>query len=463
MEPSVLANVGRLTNNDLEAATFPECPVTIQQHRALESLQSLLRGRSLSELREQVEPKHHELAAKIPSGSEISVERVTARWNVLSAAAASRAELLDERTERQAPLYARNVENFIGTVKVPVGVIGPVRVNGTHAQGDYYVPLATTEATLVASYGRGANLLSAVGGCSAATINEGVARSPAFAFNTIYDAGQFVAWVLAALPRITEIVESTSRYTRLKDTRVSLDGNHVYLIFDFHTGDAAGQNMVTIATHAICSFIARESPVRPSYAFLEANHSGDKKASAQSFIFGRGRSVTAEVVIPGELVQKVLHTTPEMMARYFTMSAIGGVLSGTIGVQGHFANGLAAIYLACGQDVACVAESAVGVTRLEVNDAGALYATVSLPNLTVGTVGGGTALPSQRACLDVLGLAGTGNANAFAEVCAAVVLGGELSIVGALVANEFASAHERLARGETKVTSAESSTEGERA
>jgi hydroxymethylglutaryl-CoA reductase (NADPH) len=436
--------------------------VTIQKERALESLESLLRGRSLEELRRQVEPKHHQLAAKIPSGSEISVERLRARWSVLTAASASRAELLDERTELQAPLYARNIENFIGTVKVPVGVIGPVRVNGTHAQGDYYVPLATTEATLVASYGRGAKLLSAVGGCSAATINEGVARAPAFAFNTMYDAGQFVAWVLSELPRIAGIAESTSRYTRLKDTRVSLDGNHVYLILDFHTGDAAGQNMVTIATQAICSFIARASPVRANYAFLEANHSGDKKASAQSFLFGRGRSVTAEVVIPADLVQKVLHTTPDMMARYFTMSAIGGVLSGTIGVQGHFANGLAAIYLACGQDVACVAESAVGVTRLEVNDTGALYATVSLPNLTVGTVGGGTGLPSQKACLDIVGLAGSGNADAFAEVCAAVVLGGELSIVGALVANEFAAAHHRLARGGEKATDRGSS-EGERA
>ena len=150
--------------------------------------------------------------------------------------------------------------------------------------------------------------------------------------------------------------------------------------------------------------------------------------------------------MPSELVEKRLHTTPEMMVKYWAMSAIGGVLSGTIGVQGHYANGLAAIYLACGQDVACVAESAVGVTRYELSADGGLYASVTLPNLIVGTVGGGTGLPSQRACLELMGLAGAGNANALAEVCAAVALAGELSIVGAIVAGDFTRAHQRLAR-----------------
>ncbi|GAC1694286.1 MAG: hydroxymethylglutaryl-CoA reductase [Gemmatimonadaceae bacterium] len=426
--------------------------MTIQHRQAIASLRSLLRSHSPAELARRLAPKQHALPPKVPSGSAISAEVVDARWQLLSAATDARAELLDESTMGKAALYTRSIENFIGTVKVPVGVIGPLRVNGAHAQGDYYIPLATTEAALVASYGRGASLLSAVGGCSAVTIDEGVARSPGFAFATLHDAGQFIAWALGALPELAKVAESTSRHARLKDTRVSLEGNHVYLIFDFHTGDAAGQNMATIATHAICSYIAREAPVQPLYAFLEANHSGDKKASAQSFIFGRGRSVTAEALIPAETIRTTLHTTPSRMADYFRMSAIGGVLSGTIGIQGHFANGLAAMYLACGQDVACVAESAVGVTRLDVAPDGALYAAVTLPNLTVGTVGGGTGLPSQGACLSILGLAGAGKANAFAEVCAAMVLGGELSIVAALAANEFAAAHERLARGETRMT-----------
>jgi hydroxymethylglutaryl-CoA reductase (NADPH) len=426
--------------------------LTIQHQRATASLQSLMRDRSPEEVEQSVSPKHHELPPKIPSGSTISDEVVDARWDVLKHAGEGRDDLLDPRTHEQAELYAHNIENFIGTVKVPVGVIGPIRVNGVHAQGDYYVPLATTEAALVASYGRGAQLISAAGGCTSVTINEGVARSPGFGFTTIFEAGQFIAWTLGVLPELEKIVESTSRYARLKDTRVSLEGNHVYLIFDFHTGDAAGQNMVTIATQAMCNYILRETPVKPQFTFLEANHSGDKKASAQSFIFGRGRSVTAEVLIPGEMVRDRLNATPEMMATFFQMSAIGGVLSGTIGIQGHFANGLTAMYLACGQDVACVAESAVGVTRFEITGKGDLYASVTLPNLLVGTVGGGTSLPTQRACLEIMRLSGRNHANAFAEVCAAVALGGELSIVGALVANEFASAHERLARGTTAAT-----------
>jgi hydroxymethylglutaryl-CoA reductase (NADPH) len=129
------------------------------------------------------------------------------------------------------------------------------------------------------------------------------------------------------------------------------------------------------------------------------------------------------------------------------MSALGGVMSGSIGVQGHYANGLAALFIACGQDAACVAESAVGVTRFELQEDGALYAAVTLPNLIVGTVGGGTGLPSQRACLDILGLAGADRARAFAEVCAALSLAGELSITGALAAGHFSRAHQRLARG----------------
>ena len=204
--------------------------------------------------------------------------------------------------------------------------------------------------------------------------------------------------------------------------------------------------MVTIATQAILQHVLDATPVSPRRAYGEANLSGDKKASVQSLLLGRGRSATAEIVIPAALLVERLGATPAMMEDFFHISAIGGVLSGTIGVQGHYANGLAALFLACGQDVASVAECAVGVTRLEEQQDGSLYASVTLLNLVVGTVGGGTALPSQRACLDLLGLAGAGSATAFAELCAGLVLAGELSIVGAIVADEFTRAHESLAR-----------------
>ncbi|HZP81295.1 MAG TPA: hydroxymethylglutaryl-CoA reductase [Chthonomonadaceae bacterium] len=343
--------------------------------------------------------------------------------------------------------YQSNIENFIGTVKVPVGLAGPLRVNGLVAQGDYYVPLATTEAALVASYSRGAQVLSEVGGCTAALLNEGVQRAPGVAFRDLQEAGQFVVWAVSQLDAFRERAESTTRYGKLHDMRLTVEGNHVYLVFEFTTGDAAGQNMVTLATEAICDYITANAPITPQYFFQEANLSGDKKASAQSFLSVRGKKVTAEATLPAKLVSRRLHTTPEQMVNYWRMSAIGGVLSGTIGVQGHYANGLAALCIACGQDAACVAESAVGVTRLEVMEEGALYASVTLPNLIVGTVGGGTGLPSQQACLDILGLAGPGKAQALAEVCAALALAGELSIIGALAAGDFAKAHQRLAHG----------------
>lgn len=415
-------------------------------HRhAAASLARLLVANSADDLAKRLAPKPGTPYERFPGGTAVDAAAVERRWAALDVSSATRRALLDEATAADAETYRHNVEAFIGTVKTPVGIAGPLLVNGTCASGMYQVPLATTEAALVASYGRGAQLITEAGGCAAVLVNDGVTRAPAFTFATLHEAGQFIAWTLEQLDVLRAVGESTTRHGKLKDMRVTLEGNHVYLIFEYTTGDAAGQNMVTIATQAICEHIVAECPVRPRTWYVEGNHSGDKKASAQSFLSVRGRSVTAEVLIPGAMVEQRLHTTAAAMADYWRVSAVGGVLSGTIGVQGHYANGLAALYLACGQDVACVAESAVGVTRFE-QDGADLYASVTLPNLIVGTVGGGTALPSQHACLDILGVAGTGGANAFAEVAAGISLAGELSIVGALVANEFTKAHTRLAR-----------------
>jgi hydroxymethylglutaryl-CoA reductase (NADPH) len=420
--------------------------MTIDHRSASATLAELLRTHTPEELLAKLAPTGAPAAPRVPRAPGVSEDDVAKRWALLPDRDSARAVLLDETSAATAAAYARNIENFIGTVRIPVGLAGPVRVNGTYAQGDFYLPLATTEAALVASYSRGAQVIADAGGCSAIVLHEGVSRAPGFAFDSLGEAGKFVAWAVGALPQMRRVAEATTRHGKLRDMRVNLEGNHVYLIFEFATGNASGQNMVTIATQAICEYIAEHSVVKPRYGFVEANHSGDKKASAQSFLGGRGKSVTCECVVPAALVERRLHTTVESMTRYWTMSALGGVMSGTIGVQGHYANGLAALYLACGQDVACVAESAVGVTRFEARGDGALYASVTLPNLIVGTVGGGTSLPTQRACLDVLGLPEEGSANAFAEVCAALALGGELSIVGALAAGHFTSAHQSLAR-----------------
>ena len=414
--------------------------------RAGNYLVSLLEEASVDELIERLEPKHGP-PAPLRGGRHNTPEHVAGRWESAAAAPGIQAALLDPQTAEQMAAFEHNIENFIGTVKVPVGLAGPLRVNGLFAQGDYLLPLATTEAALVASYHRGCRLLTEAGGCSAMVLNEGVSRVPGFAFSNLREAGQFVLWAVTHEERFKEAAEATTRFGKLIDMRITVEGNHVYLGFEYLTGDAAGQNMVTIATAAIHDYIEAHSPIRPHYSFIESNMSGDKKASAQSFMSVRGKKLTAEAILPAELIERSLHTTPERMVSYWRMSAMGGVMSGTIGVQGHYANGLTALYIACGQDAACVAESAVGVTRFELTEEGDLYASVTLPSLIVGTVGGGTGLPSQQACLQLLGLAGSGHAQAFAEVCAGMALAGELSIVGALCAGHFARAHQRLARG----------------
>ena len=277
-------------------------------------------------------------------------------------------------------------------------------------------------------------------------LQEAVSRSPAFVFDDLVQATAFAAWATGRLADFQRQVAATTGHGRLTQLDISIEGNHVYVELEFTTGDAAGQNMVTFASEAICTFIDEESPVRPKQYFLDGNLSSDKKASARVLGAARGRRVSAEVVLPRSLVREALHTTPEHMEEFWRVGAIGGVLSGTIGVQAHFANALAALYIATGQDAACVAESAIGVTRFEVNGTGDLYASVTLPNVIVGTVGGGTGLPSQSACLDILRLRGPAKAAAFAEVCAGICLAGELSLSGAMCSNDFAGAHLALAR-----------------
>jgi hydroxymethylglutaryl-CoA reductase (NADPH) len=415
--------------------------------RATDHITDLLAKNTQEELLDRLKAKHHQSPTRVPGGTRLTPEALESRWKVLSLSEESKETILDARTFEEREVYQKNIENFIGTVKVPIGLIGPLRVNGLFAQGDYYVPLATTEAALVASYNRGAQVITEAGGCAVALISEGVSRAPSFAFQDLGEAGQFAVWAISQLDKFTEIAATTTRHGKLVDMRTTIEGNHVYINFEYMTGDASGQNMVTISTEAICLYIEEHSPVKPQYWFIESNMSGDKKANALSFTSVRGKKVTAEVLIPEELVKRRLHTTPDAMCKQSTMGTIASALIGSFGIQGHYANGLAAMFMACGQDVACVAESAVGISRLELQKDGSLYGSVMLPNLMVGTVGGGTSLPSQKACLDMMGLAGAGNARALAEVCAAVTLAGELSINGALSCHQFTRAHQRLARG----------------
>ncbi len=339
-----------------------------------------------------------------------------------------------------------NIENFIGMTQIPTGIIGPVRITGSAANGDFYVPLATSEGALVASYHRGAKATRLSGGITSICLVEGVQRSPVFKFNNVGDIGLFLLWFLKEIEVFEKITSQTSRFAKLNDVKTNIEGNHVILTFEYHTGDASGQNMVTICTDEICKYIVENSPVKPTFWFIEGNYSGDKKATALSFTTVRGKKVTSEVVVPKIVVEKVLKTTPEMMAQYWQTSTLGVIQSGAIGAQGHYANGLTALFLATGQDAACVAEAAVGITRMQLTPEGDLYVSVTLPNLIVGTVGGGTSMPTQLECLKIMGCAGTGNARKYAEICGGVVLAGELSIAAALSAGHFSSAHKKFGR-----------------
>ena len=339
-----------------------------------------------------------------------------------------------------------NIENYIGMSMIPTGVIGPIRVIGTAAKGDFFVPLATSEGALVASYHRGSKACYLAGGATSICIIEGVQRSPVFKFNDLGQLGQFISWVLPRMEEFKKITERSSRFAKLIDVKSNIEGNHLILTFEYHTGDASGQNMVTLCTDEICRYIIENAPVKPLFWFIEGNYSGDKKATALSFTNVRGKKVTTEIVLSEKIVNEVLKTSPEAMAEYWRSSTIGVIQTGSIGAQGHYANGLTALFIATGQDAASVAEAAIGITRMEMNKDGSLYASVTLPNLIVGTVGGGTSLPTQRECLELMGCYGAGNARKYAEICGALVLAGELSIAAALSAGHFSSAHKKFGR-----------------
>ncbi|PWK62119.1 hydroxymethylglutaryl-CoA reductase [Roseicyclus mahoneyensis] len=419
--------------------------MTIPSH--VKDMLSRVRARFLNApLQDRMLPRDADFATLRPvrKATEASVARY---WDRLMGTATpeDRVALADPITMESPGRFDANIENFIGTVKLPVGIIGPLRINGLNAHGDYHVPLATTEAALVASYARGALAATKSGGMSTAILYEGVMRTPAFVLNNLLDAGLFVEWVVSHVDTLKATAEKTTRHGKLVSLEPVIDNNVVFLICRYTTGDAAGQNMVTIATNALCEAIVAGCPVALKAWYIEGNFSGDKKASFLGLVTGRGRKVSASVTLKAQVVEKTLGTSVQAMLDYGQVANLGAHLSGQIGAQAHFANGLAALYIATGQDAACVAESAMGITRMEArgND---LFCSVTMPNILVGSVGGGTGLPSQSAGLNILGLKGTGHGAALAEVVAATCLCGEISIVAAIAAGHFTRAHETLAR-----------------
>ena len=315
------------------------------EERVTRFLKRLLQRRSALEVAQSLSSQSPSAPPRIPGGSSVSLSAIHKRWDLLPHSDEWKRALLPEGIEADLADYENHVENCIGAVRVPVGIAGPLRVKGMFASGDFYVPLATTEAALVASYSRGAQVITEAGGCVSLLLHEGVSRTPGFAFHSLVSAGLFAVWCMEHSTELRAAAAQTTEHGELTDIGVAIEGNHVYLLLEFTTGDASGQNMVTIATQAVCDYIGENSPLKPEYSFVEANLSGDKKATAHSFITVRGKKVSAEVALPRRLVEQRLHTTPEHLERYWKMSAIGAIQSGSIGVQGHFANVLAALYI----------------------------------------------------------------------------------------------------------------------
>jgi hydroxymethylglutaryl-CoA reductase (NADPH) len=336
---------------------------------------------------------------------------------------------------------AGSIEGFIGYAQVPLGVAGPVRVHGRHAEGDFIIPLATTEGTLVASFQHAFNVINRCGGAHAACTRQLVGRAPCFAFADVATAVRIAEWLPTQLEAMRTTTLGTSRYCRLQSAKTSVVGNTVYMMLEFSTGDAAGQNMVTLATQAICLELLPRMESQPTSWLVESVLSGDKRASAQAFLGARGRNASAEVVLPNRNIARYWRADAAAMARCWNQATVGAAQTGAVGLQGNVANALAALFIACGQDVACVSEATTSISRFEVTATGDLYVSVTLPNLIVGTVGGGTFLPTARECLAMLGCTGTGTAAKFAELCAVVALAGELAVVGAMASGAFADAH----------------------
>ena len=346
-----------------------------------------------------------------------------------------------------------NVENMLGAVQVPIGVAGPVRIRGGAVDDERYLPLATTEGALVASVNRGCSVLDAAGGASARVTKSGMTRAPVFKVEDVVEAEALAGWVRDNVDDLAEAAESTTSHGELLDVTPYVVGDNVYLRFRYDTKDAMGMNMATIATGEACDLI--ESETDASLVALSGNLCTDKKPAAVNAIEGRGRTVTADVTIPREVVESRLHTTPEAIAEINTRkNLVGSAKAGSLGFNAHVANVVASMFLATGQDEAQVVEGANAITTARTRGDGGdgeLYVSVSLASLEVGTVGGGTKLPTQSEALSLLGVKGGGdppgaNADALAEAIAVGALAGELSLLAALASRHLSAAHAELGR-----------------
>jgi len=338
-----------------------------------------------------------------------------------------------------------NCEHFTGIAQIPIGFAGPVKINGEFAEGDFLIPMATTEGTLVASYNRGMKVLNLSGGAKCTVVSDAMQRAPVFVFEDARAGRKFVTWVQDNIGKIREEAEATSSVAKLKDIDPYTANKFVYLRFNYTTGDAAGQNMVGRATFAACSWVI-DNYQGIKHFYLESNFATDKKASQVNIMRTRGKRVTAEVIIPRNVLIENMRVEPESLAYHSQVANVGAFMSGANNNGAHSANGITAMFIATGQDVANVSESSAGMVYSELTPEKDLYISITIPSLIVATHGGGTGLATQRECLELLGCVGRGTVNKFAEIVAGVVLAGEISLASAISSSDWVSSHEKYGR-----------------
>ncbi len=338
-----------------------------------------------------------------------------------------------------------NIENFAGTAQVPIGIAGPLTMVGEHAKGDFYIPMATTEGTLVASYSRGMRVISECGGCRTTVVKHSMQRAPVFLFDNALEAREFGKWLDEHIDSLRGVVKASVDVPRLTEIEKYVVANMLYTRFCYTTGDAAGQNMTGKATLYACEWIRANHPAKPRY-ILSGNIDTDKKHSMMNMIQTRGKRVVAEFVLKRDVAKELLRIEPEWLYKFRQIAGIGTHLSGASYSGAHSANGIAAMFIACGQDAANVSESHAGMNYCALLDNGDLYWSTTLPALICATYGGGTGLPTQRECLEMMDCYGTGKGDKLAEIIAAVVLAGDVSLSSAILAHEWVSSHEQMGR-----------------
>lgn len=388
----------------------------------------------------------HEIPADIDAAAGAAIRRAA-----LQRQTGVRLDRIGEYSLDATRAAGYHCENFIGAAQVPIGVAGPLHVRGDYVDGDVWLPLATTEGALIASINRGCSAICAAGGAVASVEDVGMTRAPVFVTSGVRQTRQFLDWVRQNEDAIRETAEGTSRFLRLVDLKPYAFGTTVFLRFRFRSGDAMGMNMATIACDRVVHQLIEPATSTRCVA-LSGNYCVDKKPAAVNFQEGRGKRIHAEVVLGAEVLARLKTDAASLLEVQYRKNLLGSIAAGSTGFNAHYANVLAAFFLATGQDAAHVVEGSIGVTCIEPRGDAGVIASVFMPDVPLAAVGGGTALDTQSEALRLIGVtpdpARPGAAvMRLAEILGAAVLAGELSLMAAFTSQDLASAHERLARG----------------